>query len=351
MGKVFSVDLKDSNGNKLYIQTPQVYQEAGYCYMYGFNTVKSYPKSGVEHQGVRCYRTKDLVNWEDIGNIIEPDETKYDSVLYPGNILNRPHIVYCKKTEKYVAWVHSDCGASQFYSVLIADRFTGPYTIVKEYYRPLDMNGGDFDVAVDEEGNGYFFFVRLMSSVIAARLSDDFLDVVEPHTTLFAGRKIPYAREGITHFFKDGRSYLITSGQTFFFPNQCEVAVADDPLGPYTILDDPYPNDPSKTSFCSQPADVIRMDGTDRYIVFADRWVPKFPKSRWFNRLFIKAYAHGARRITDDYFQNADPNARYSNVPHKGRSPIDLRKSQITILPVEFKGIQPVIDWKNNWEL
>lgn len=342
----------DTNGNKLHIQAPQIYYENGSYYLYGVNTEKSYKGSGYHHLGVRCYKSEDFYNWNDIGTIIPPDMTDYTSVLYPGNPLVRPHIVYCKKTGKYVAWLHADTGASQFYTVLTANNFTGPYTVEKEYYRPLDMNGGDFDLAVDEKtGKGYFFFVRMISSVIAARLSDDFLDVVEPYTVNFAGRKIPYAREGITHFERNGRHYLLTSGQTYFYPNRCEVAVADTPLGPYQVLGDPYPGDMSNTSFCSQPADVVKIQDKDFYVVVADRWIPNFPKSRLFNELFIKMYEKGARRITDDYFQNADPAIRHPDKPHKGNCPIDMRKSTITMLPVRFHGEQPLIDWLDEWKI
>ena len=342
----------DTNGKKLHIQSPQVHFENGYYYLYGINTEKSYKGTGCHHMGVRCYRSSDFYNWEDIGNSIEPSMSDYTSVLYPGNPLVRPHIVYCKKTGKYVAWLHADTGASQFYSVLTSDRFTGPYTVEKEYYRPLDMNGGDFDLAVDEEtGEGYFFFVRMISSVIAAHLSDDFLEVVGPYTVNFEGRTIPYAREGIAHFERNGKHYLMTSGQTWFFPNKSEAAIADTPLGPYRVIDDPYPGDPSHTSFCSQPADVVRMHDSDLYVMVADRWVPSFPKSRWFNKLFISMYEKGASRVSDDYFQKADPSRRHPDQPHEGKCPIDMRKSSITMLPIKFIGDQPRIDWYDDWTL
>lgn len=341
----------DINGNKMAIQAPQIYVDDGVYYMFGVNSEKSYKGTGCHHYGVRCYRSTDFYNWENLGNIIEPSLTDYDSVLYPGNPLVRPHIVYCKKTGKFVAWLHSDTGAAQFYTVLTADKFTGPYTVVKEYYRPLDMNCGDFDIAVDERtGEGYFFFVRMISSVIAAHLSDDFLDVVGPYTVNFEGRKIPYAREGIAHFERNGKHYLMTSGQTYFYPNKSEVAISDSPIGPYRVLDDPYPDDKSNTSFCSQPADVVKLVGKQSYVIVADRWVPGFPKSRWFNKMFIKAYEKGARNITDDYFQKADCSVRYPNEPHKGKCPLDMRKSMFTVLPIRFEGAQPIIDWQSEWK-
>lgn len=342
----------DTNGNKIHVQAPQIHYEYGYYYLFGVNTEKSYKGTGCHHMGVRCYRSMDFYNWEDIGNIIEPSTTDYTSVLYPGNPLVRPHIIYCQKTKKYVAWLHADTGAAQFYTVLTADSFTGPYTVEKEYYRPLDLNGGDFDVAVDEKtGEGYFFFVKMISSVIAARLSDDFLEVVGPYTANFEGRKIPYAREGIAHFERNGKHYLMTSGQTYFYPNKSEVAVADHPLGPYQVMDNPYPSDKSNTSFCSQPADVIKLQNTDLYVITADRWVPGFPKSRWFNKLFIKMYEKGANRISDNYFQNADHTVRHPNEPHRGNCPLDMRKSTFTILPVRFTGDQPIIDWHDEWRI
>ena len=59
----------------------------------------------------------------------------------------RPHIVKCAYTGKYVCWI-KHCGDNACFTVLQADKFLGPYEIVKAHYRPFGCEVGDFDIAV-----------------------------------------------------------------------------------------------------------------------------------------------------------------------------------------------------------
>lgn len=52
--------------------------------------------------------------------------------------------------------------------------------------------------------------------------------------------------------------------------------MADTWHGPYTVLGDPHPTDPSHTSFHSQISSVFQVVGKkDLYIAVADRWCPQ----------------------------------------------------------------------------
>lgn|SRR5690606_12767993 len=69
-------------------------------YWYGENKEKTTPGSGIWHWGVRFYSSKDLYNWKDEGIIIPPVEDDPASPLHPSSCMDRPHIIYNKKTGK-----------------------------------------------------------------------------------------------------------------------------------------------------------------------------------------------------------------------------------------------------------
>lgn len=95
----------DFVGGRIQAQGASLFCEDGTYYWYGENKEKTEGKNGIWHWGVRCYRSKDLVNWEDLGLIIPPDEDDPTSPLYPKAQMDRPHIIYNRFTKKYVCWV------------------------------------------------------------------------------------------------------------------------------------------------------------------------------------------------------------------------------------------------------
>ena len=119
---------------------------------YGENKEKTDGKGTIWHWGVRCYVSKDLYNWEDKGLLIPPTPDDLSSPLHPTYCMDRPHILYCKKTGKYVAWLKiMQSGHNQSMCILTADDFMGPYTVDKLLYKPLKMSCGDFCLHADPD--------------------------------------------------------------------------------------------------------------------------------------------------------------------------------------------------------
>lgn len=56
--------------------------------------------------GVGCYSSKDLLNWkfEDIVLPAVKEDPNHD--LHPSKVLERPKVIYNKKTGKFVMWAH-----------------------------------------------------------------------------------------------------------------------------------------------------------------------------------------------------------------------------------------------------
>ena len=248
-------------------------------YLYGENKEFSVPGSGIWTWGVRAYASRDFYNWEDKGLIVEP---VLDDPLSPFNprtaCLDRPHILFNQKTEKYVCWMkimHRDDNRRQTVTIAVADSFLGPYSIVQSGVSPLGMNAGDFDLVDDENGKAYYYFERVHSELICAELTADYTDVTDVCSHHFPHPYPPFVREAPAHFKRNGLHYLITSGTTGYFPNRSEVAVSESWHGPFTVLGDPHPGDPTGTSFHSQISSVFKMPGKKNlYVALADRWMP-----------------------------------------------------------------------------
>ncbi len=263
----------DTEGDPIQAHGGSVFYQGGLYYWYGENKEKTDGKNGIWHWGVRCYSSADLYNWKNEGIIIPPEPEDPSSSLHPSSQMDRPHIIYNRRTKKYVCWLKiMEKDQTQTETVLVADSLLGPYTKVRERLRPLGMSAGDFDLAVAPDGKAYYYFERVHSETICADLTDDYTDVTGFYSTHFPHSHPPYVREATAHFMRNYKHYLITSGTTGYLPNPSEVAVADSWHGPYTVLGDPHPGDSSRTSFHSQVSSVFKVEGKkDLYIAVADR--------------------------------------------------------------------------------
>ena len=91
-------EWKDTNGKPIQAHGGSVIYIDGIFYWYGENKEKTKPDNDIWHWGVRCYSSVDLYNWKDEGIIIKPVTDDPESPLYPSKCMDRPHILYNKKT-------------------------------------------------------------------------------------------------------------------------------------------------------------------------------------------------------------------------------------------------------------
>ena len=84
--------------------------------------------------GVTCYSSKDLENWTYRGVALSVSDQK-GSDIERGCILERPKVIYNKKTGKYVMWFHLELKGQGYaaarYGVAVADKAEGPYTFLR----------------------------------------------------------------------------------------------------------------------------------------------------------------------------------------------------------------------------
>ncbi|MCR4675464.1 MAG: family 43 glycosylhydrolase, partial [Lachnospiraceae bacterium] len=302
-------------------------------------------KGKIWHWGVRLYTSKDFYNWEDRGLIIPPTPNDLKNPLHPTYCVDRPHILYCKKTRKYVAWlkVMAD-DVSQFMTIMTADNFEGPYEMVHKVYKPLNMDSGDFCLHADEDGKAYIWFERPHFQMICATLSEDYTEVTEEYSVHYDGLIPPYTREAPTYFEHGGYRYLITSGTTGYFPNESKVCRFKDPHGDYEDLGNPFVGDKHQNSFSSQVTSVIQIPETGQYVACADRWKPQ-----WYTNFLSKQIVSGMERHFADYKLDLSPKEVHDlpgvETPRKENTSI----SRYVWLPMDWEEDKPVIRWKKEW--
>lgn len=343
----------DTSGNRIQAHGGSVVEDDGMFFWYGENKERTVPGSDIWHWGVRLYRSRDLESWEDLGVVIPPDESDPTSPLHPRQGMDRPHILR-RSDGTWVCWLKvMTRDAGQRSSVLVADRLTGPWTLVRTGLRPLGMHAGDFDLVVDPyDGKGYYYFERVHSELVCADLTDDLTDVTGYYSTHFPLIRPPYVREAPAYFRRRGRHYLLTSGTTGYVPNPSQVAVADTYHGPWKVLGDPHPADRSRTSWCSQISSVFRHPHKqDLYIALADRWLPGLLASP---HLRSGQFSDDVTRYTASIVPGQPrPEPPPSLTPDVLRviSEEHTALADYVWLPVRFEGEQPVIDWRDEWSV
>lgn len=339
----------DTNGKPIHAHGFQIFEQDGTYYWYGENKEHTHLGSNVWTWGIRAYKSTDFYNWEDLGLIIPPDTINPTSPLHYSQTLDRPHILYNKKTKKWVCWIKS-MDTDGFFVILQADKFEGPYKLVKSL-KPEGFGVGDFDMYCDPQTNkGYVWFERPHWEMICAELTDDFLGTNGKYSEHFVGIRPPFTREAPSHFTWRGRHYMFTSGTTGYVPNPSKVAVFDDYHGKYTDLGDPCINDKFQDSFGSQITSVIKIPGKNLYVALADRWLP---------HLYGTDIPQRILKNKEKAYLNHKPFDRdYSTPKVKDKTGVKRNKWDTTdeacyvFLPITFDNTgKPTLEWKDEWRL
>lgn len=335
----------DTGGERIQAHGGSMFYEGGAYYWYGEDKSHTRKKGKTWTWGIRCYRSTDLVNWENLEHIIEPATEDKSSLFHPNRRMDRPHILKNPRTGKYVLWLKF-CDKAHF-AVLTADALLGPYTLVNPFLQPYGHKSGDFDLAMDGgTGDAYLYFEADHDSVLAAQLNGDYTDVAGEPAVVYSGLRPPFAREGVTHFVHGGKHYLLTSGMTGYVPNPSEVAVADNWMGPFTVLGDPHVDDESSASFNSQASCAFAVEGTDQIVVMADRWVPEYVMTAERYDVLKRAVGSRSDKSLKCTFKEK---LQLLSMPLMGSA--DTSIANYVWLPVEWEGDMPRIPWRDAWNL
>ncbi len=338
----------DTSGKAIQAHGGSLFYEDGCFYWYGENKERTTPDNGILQWGVRYYSSHDLYHWKDEGLLIPPDIENTESLLHPSAKAERPHIIHNRETGKYICWMKVIVDCEQLALVMEAEHFRGPYTIIRNGIKPLEMCMGDFDLVTDEAGCGYLIFEKVHTNLVCARLNREYTDVTGEYVMCDEEKCPPYTREAPAHFSYNGKHYLITSGTTGYHPNPSIGFVADHLLGEWVKLGDTHPSDSSRTSYNSQISSVFRHPlKKDLYIALADRWMP------YLAQLDSEAFSDGSlyERIRHNFeVEFSGDDVQRKQLQWTIPAP-DTSQSQYVWLPIRMENGCPVIEWKERWSI
>lgn len=309
---------KDNNGTPINAHGGGILYQKGTYYWFGEHKIAG-RQGNMAMVGVHCYSSHDLYNWKDEG-IALPVSDDPNSEITKGCILERPKVIYCAKTKKYVMWFHLEPKGSNYGGALIgiaqASHPTGPYTFIRStrstpqcwpvnvldcHKRPVpdslmaeranlrldehpdsvntlgrDYTKGqhsrDMTLFVDDDGKAYHICSSESNSTIhIAELTDDYLGFTGKYVRAFVNRRM----EAPVIFKRDGLYYFMGSGTTGWDPNPAHSAVAPSIWGPWTELGNPCVDEGKETTYRSQSTYILPVAGKkDCFIYMGDRWQP-----------------------------------------------------------------------------
>ncbi len=224
-----------------------------------------------EAGGVNCYSSKDLMNWKYEGVVLKPEMEDRSSDLHWSKVLERPKVIYNDATGKFVMWLHVDSDDYNYAAagVAVCDSPTGEFKYIESVH-PNGQISRDMTLYKDKDGAAYLLYSSEGNATLyISRLTDDYLAQSGTFTRNFPGRY----REAPAICKRGGKYYLISSGCSGWSPNEAEYAVADHPLGPWTVMGNPCVGPDADKTFYGQSTFLLPVDEeNDRYMAMFDRW-------------------------------------------------------------------------------
>lgn len=289
---------------------------------YWFGELKGMGKDGnYAMDGVSCYSSKNLTQWKNEGLALKMIADT-NSMLQPGCILERPKVIYNKKTKKFLMWFHHELKGQEYKAALtglaVSDNPTGPYHYIKSIRphqnqwpvnlpdslkRPLDYEilkrkdsgwalkvregmfvrrdfekgqmSRDMTLFVDDDGTAYHIASSEDNQTLhVSKLNQDYTAFTSEYYRILPGE----SNEAPAIFKRGTKYYMIASGTTGWKPNPGRSFVADHIYGPWKSLGNPVRGsvEDQATTFHSQSNYVLKVAGKkDAYVFMGDRWVPE----------------------------------------------------------------------------
>ncbi len=223
-------------------------------------------------KGVSCYSSTDLYNWKNLGLVFKPEGS---GDVQQGCVMERPKVIKCEKTGKYVMWFHLELAGQGYSAALaatcVADKVTGPYKFVRSF-RPNGNMSRDQTIFLDDDGTAYHFYSsRDNYDMRVHTMTDDFLDATTKDMMIF--EKSAH-REAPAIFKYKNKYYLITSGCTGWDPNAARYDVSTEIFKqPWTTKGNPCTGPNAGITFKGQSTFVLKVQGYDNAFIFiADIW-------------------------------------------------------------------------------
>lgn len=122
----------DNNGVHINAHGGGMLQQGDTYYWFGEHKTEG-EGGNVAQVGVHCYSSKDLYNWKDEGIALSVSDDE-SSPIVKGCILERPKVIFNKKTGRYVMWFHLEPKGAGYTGaksgVAVSEKVTGPYKLL-----------------------------------------------------------------------------------------------------------------------------------------------------------------------------------------------------------------------------
>ena len=227
--------------------------------------------SRVDVIGVSCYTSPDLLTWHYEGLALKADPDHPSSPLHPSQVLERPKVLHCPATGKYVMWFHAD---SPDYTraaagCAVSDTPTGPFTFLHAL-QPNRFDCRDMTLFQDTEGRAWLVHSGNWNKTLYfSRLTDDYLG--------FTGEVYPalidQEREAPALMAWEDKYLCITSGCTGWAPNTALVAQSRFLTCGWKLTDAPCTGPGARQTFGGQSTYIFKI-GQVPYLML-DHWNPK----------------------------------------------------------------------------
>jgi hypothetical protein len=254
--------LFDTYGDVLHTHGGGILQYGGYFYYFGEN--RNYNGDDTFF-AVSCYRSKDLKNWEFRNHVLTRDA---DPDLEFAKI-ERPKVVYCAATDKFVMWAHKEYGNNYNEAraaVAWCNTPDGDYTYTGSF-NPLGYMSRDCTLFVDDDANGYFLSAANDNKDLHLyKLTSDYLSIDYLVTKIW----LSSWREAPCLFKRNGYYFILSSGATGWTPNQAKYGYATNLAGPWSSTYDVG----NSTTYSSQSHYVLTLQSSpnNSYLYMGDRW-------------------------------------------------------------------------------
>lgn len=224
--------------------------------------------------GVSCYSSSDLYNWKNEGIALPVVKDGPNHELIQGCVIERPKVIYNKKTRKYVMWFHLELKGHGYLAartgVAESDTPTGPYMYLGSF-RPDGHMSRDMTLFVDDGEMAYLFCASEDNSTMhISLLNDTYEDPADKFERIFIDRYM----EAPAVFKHNGLYYFIASGCTGWAPNTARSAVAPSVWGPWKELGNPCIGPNAELTFLAQSTYVLPYK-PGAFIFMADQWRPE----------------------------------------------------------------------------
>lgn len=284
---------------------------------YWYGECRSDGSKGSYHRGVSCYSSTNLHDWRNCGVVLEVVEDTLSNIRR-GCIIERPKVVYCPVTGKYVMWFHNELygkGYEAAYAgVATSASPTGPFVlkhsgrvnpgvapqnlakehlaaqwpdnlewwtpdwydaIIKGMFAVRDLHGGqmarDMTIFIDPDTRKAYHIYSAEENLTLNIAELD--DTYENHTGRYI-RIFPGGHNEAPAIFKcNGKFWMITSGCTGWAPNAARLMCADDIMGEWSLYSNPCCGSGADKTFGGQGSFILPLNG--EYYFMADIWNPK----------------------------------------------------------------------------